>query len=430
MNAVQPQKANAPTAKRDFGLLWLGQSLSLLGDQILVIALPLLAVQVFGATEAQAVLLPFALYLPFLLFGLQAGAIVDRLPRRLTMVACDSTQALVFLLITALAFSKLLSFTMLMILVGIAGTAVVFFQIAYTSFVPELYSDERNLQRSNSRLSFSESMSRILGPVVAGLIIAWTGTAAAIGFNALTFVISLLTLLMIKHRLPAPVSTAVERKPGWMRRDISEGLQFVFRHPRLEPVIMCGVVYVIFSMMIESTLVLYCVTHLGLSVEAMGFVIGAAAAGFPIGNMICGKLVNRFGVGRSLVLGAMISVSGLVLIPVAGASGSIIALIAASVLHGIGEGAFSPTALTLRQTSAPDHLLGRVNSVQRVLTWGAISLGSLVAGLATKFFGLSSALWIGGVGTILCLPVLLRRGILAEVVNPMAPKSSAVQAEN
>lgn len=415
---VNQEKNNSVKSKRDFGVLWAGQSLSLLGDQFMVIALPLLATQVIGATAAQAVLLPFALYVPFLLFGLQAGAVVDRMSRLNTMIVCDLIQALIFMFITILALSGVLSFLMLMVLVGFAGTAVVFFQISYTSFIPEIFADSENLQRANSRLFLSESLSKTLGPMVAGPLIAIMGITSSIGLNAVTFATSLLTLLALKRKkTTSPISYTQQRKRGWMRRDIREGLYFVFTHKLLEPVITCGVVYVLFLSMIEASLVLYCVKELKLSTVEVGFVLGATAAGFPIGNLICTRIVTYFGNGKSLTLSAVTSVCGLVLIPVAGSAGSVVALVLASILHGIGEGSFGPIALTMRQTLSPENLLGRVNSVQRVMLWGAIALGSLMAGLATKFFGLSGSLWIGGFGTILCLPVLLRRGILAEITN-------------
>lgn len=405
-------------ANRHFKMLWAGQSLNLFGDALMVIALPLLAVQVIGVSDSQAALLPFALGVPFFLFGLPAGVIIDRLPRRLTMIVCSTIQAVAFMIVTTLAFSGALTFPMLMLLVGIAGTAVVFFQIAYTSYVPELFSQAQDLQRANSRLFLSESMAKTLGSMLGGQFIAWLGVVAAIAVNAVTFVLSVLSLLVIKHRRPTMTRSEKKQNLRWMYRDICEGLHFVFRHQRLEPVIMCGVVYVIFCSMLDSSLVLYCRKVLDLSSVAIGFVMGTAATGFPLGNLLCTKLVGRFGFARTLFMSATVSVSGLILIPLAGSLGSVAGLIAAHVLHGIGEGVFGPAALTLRQTETPDRLLGRMNSVQRFLIWGAAPIGSLMAALTINFFGLGGALWVGGIGTILCLPLLMRKGILNELLNP------------
>ncbi len=170
---------NQHAQRRDFRRLWAGQSLNLLGDQFAVLALPLLAVEAAGASVAQAALLPFALFAPFLMFGLPAGAVIDRLPHRQTMLACDAMQAVVFAAIATLTVLGLLTFSSLLGLVFVAGSAVVFFQVAYTSYLPELMFGEEELQSGNSRLYFSESVSRTVGPMVAGLVIAAFGVVAA-----------------------------------------------------------------------------------------------------------------------------------------------------------------------------------------------------------------------------------------------------------
>lgn len=405
-------------ANRPFKMLWIGQSLNIFGDALMLIALPLLAVQVIGVSDSQAALLPFALGIPFCLFGLPAGVIADQLPRRLTMIVCSTIQAVIFMIVTILAFSSTLTFPILMLLVSIAGTAVVFFQITYTSYVPELFSKAGNLQQANSRLFFSESMAKTFGSMLGGQFIAWLGLVGAIAVNAMTFMFSVLSLLAIKHK---PLAVKKPKKKLHLRlmyREIGEGLHFVFRHQRLEPVITCGVVYVIFCSMLDSSLVLYCRKILGLSSVSIGFVMGTAATGFPLGNLLCTKLVRNYGFARTLFISASVSVLGLIFIPLAGSLGSVTGLIAAHMLHGVGEGVFGPAALTLRQTETPDQLLGRMNSVQRFLMWGATPIGSLFAALTITFFGLSSALWVGGFGTIFCLPVLTRKGIIKELLNP------------
>jgi MFS family permease len=144
----------------------------------------------------------------------------------------------------------------------------------------------------------------------------------------------------------------------------------------------------------------------------------STALGYPIGNLASGRLTDRLGAPRTLVMGAVVSVLGILLIPVAGGAGLTAGLVAASVVHGVGEGAFGPTWSTLRQTVTPAGLLGRVNSVERFMLWGAVPLGSLLASLSIRLTGLEGAMWIGALGTVLCLPPLLRRGVLASLARP------------
>lgn len=407
---------NAPTARRDFALLWTGQSLSLFGDQFMLLALPLLAVTVLGASPAEAALANFALYLPFLVLGLPAGAIVDRLPRRATMLAADGLQMVTFGLLWALAAADVLSFPLLLVLVLVSGCGVVFFQVAYTSYLPSLYGDPKDLHRGNARLALSESSSQSLGPMLGGPVIALLGAVGAIAVNAVSFAASVASVALIRHR--EPPLTPAPRERGWMRREVLEGLRFVSRHPTLQPMLSCSTSYVLFLTMVETSLVLYCRNVLGLSPQWIGLVVGAAAAGYPIGNLLSARLSERIGTPRALALSAAVSVFGILLMPALGSLGGVpgaCGLIAGSIVHCVGEGSFSPTSLTYRQTESPPELLGRVGAVQRFLVWGVISLGSLFVAGTTAVVGLTGSLWIGAVGTVLCLPLLLRRGVRTAV---------------
>jgi MFS family permease len=409
---LPPVAADSPTAGRDFGKLWAGQSISLVGDKFMVLTLPLLAVGMLHASAAQAALLSMALFLPFVLFGLPAGAIIERLRRRTVLMLCDLVQFAAFGLIAVLGTSGVFRLWMLLALVFVAGCATVFFQVAYTSYLPTLFASDRKLHRANSRLFLSESLSQTVGPVIAGPTVVFLGAVWAVGLNAMTFLISIIAVALIRTREPVP-ELAGQRVRGWIVRDVKAGLKFVFGHQQLEPVILCGTVYVLFLTVVESSLVLYCGQVLGLGPVDVGLVIGAAATGFPIGNLLSGKVINRVGVPGTLVLGACVSVTGLVIMPIAGSFGSIAGLIAGSVVHGVGEGTFGPTSLTLRQTASPPRLLGRVQSIQRFLIWGVTPVGSLLASAVIAGSGLSAAMWVGGVGTVLCVPILLRRGIRA-----------------
>lgn len=411
-------------AHKNFNLLWAGQSLSLLGNQFLVIGLPLFALQVVGATAAQAVLLPFLMFVPFLLIGLPVGALVDRLPKRKTMVLADIVQMVVYSAIAILAMQGAITFIAVTALVFVAGVASVFFQVAYNSLLPEIYSGARELQKGNAKLFFSESIARLLGPMAAGPTIAVFAPPIAILINGASFLVSALTLSAIRKPEIATAPRARTSAPTSIVADIKVGLQFVFAHPKLQPVFLCGAVYVLFVTAIEASLVIYCKDVLKLTPTAIGLVIGAAAAGFPVANLISSRMLSALGISRTLVISATTAVSGLFLIAVFGASGSVTGLIAASVLHGLGEGVFGPTSTTLRQTQTPMALLGRVNSVQRFMLWGAIPLGSAMTSLIIKYIGLEWTLWVGGIGASLCLLPLIRRGILADLREPNPPLSA------
>lgn len=415
----EADRDRTPAVRMDFALLWAGQSTSLLGSGFVVLVLPLLAVSIPGVSAAKAALLPFVMFGPWLFLGLPAGAVVERLPRRTVMLAGDTVQAACYLVIAVLAGLRVLSPAELLVLVAVAGCAAVFFQVAYTSFLPVLYSDPALLHRGNARLFVSESVGRSAGPAIAGALVRLAGLAWTVASVVATYSVSVLTLLSVRTRQPAPAE-APRREKGWILRSVRAGLRFVLDHGQLEPVILCGAVYALFLSVVESSLVLYCRQVLGLGVTAVGVVVGAAAAGYPLGNLLSGAVVRRLGPPRTLLAGAVVSVLGLASMPVAGSLGSVPALVAGSVVHAAGEGVFGPTGLTLRQTASPPDFLVRVNSVARFLTWGVVPLGSLLAAAVIALAGLPAALWVGGLGTALCLPVLFRRGIRTAVLGGTA----------
>lgn len=408
--------------RRDFGLLWAGQTVSLVGDRLMALAMPLLAVLVLGSSPAQATLLAACLYAPFLVLSLPAGAIVERHTRRATMILANTAQFGLVSLIWLLAVLDVLTYPVLVVLVLLTGCCVVFFQIAYTAYLPSLFNDPDELHNGNARLALSESASASLGPLIGGSLIGLLGVIAICGLNAVSFLVSVVTLSAIRHR--EPVIEVRPRQRGWMRRDIATGLRFVRRHRALLPMMSCATVYSTMVGMIEASLVLYCLRVLNLSPTMIGVVIGAAATGYPIGNLLSTRLRRRFGPFRGLLLAAVTSVSGILMMPAFGSLGGVIGiggLIGGSILHCIGEGAFNPMALTIRQTETPSDLLSRVGAVQRFFVWGGLSFGALAAAGITAGMGLSVTMWVGALGTIACLPVLLRGTFRDEVFGPRTP---------
>jgi MFS family permease len=406
---------NVPGARRDFGLLWGGQTLSLFGDQFMILALPLLAVTTLGVSPTLAALGNVALYFPFLVLGLPAGAIIEGRRYRTIMLMASTLQMVTFGLIWLLAILHYLSFPLFIGLILVGGCGVVFFQVSYASYVPSLFRRPKDLHQANARLALSESASQSVGPMVAGPLIALLGPPGAVAGNALSFAVSAGSLALIRHR---ERRAEQPHKRGGIFRRVVDGLKFVGGHPMLQPILLCGTTYALFLSMVETSLVLYCRNVLGLSPQWIGIVVGAAAFGYPVGNLLSSRLSERIGAPRALTISAAVSVVGIVSMPAFGSIGGVAGacgLIFGSIVHCTGEGSYSPTSLTLRQTLSPPELLSRVNAVQRFFMWGVIALGSLLASVAIAVAGLTGAVWIGAVGTVICLPLLLRRGLRTAV---------------
>ncbi|KTT13356.1 hypothetical protein NS2R_04655 [Pseudomonas oryzihabitans] len=402
---------------RNFYLLWVGQSCSLMGDQIMLVGLPFLAIQAAGVSSAQAALLPFFLYLPFLLISLVVGALVDILPRRETMLCAEIVQFFLFVCLLIFMFNQVLNFYTLSFLCFSIGLTNVFFQVSYNSLLPELGFGGDNLHVANSRLLFSESIARTLGPACAGYLIYYFTVASIPIINIVSFFISVLTIYLIKTEKIKNRKTNTRLVVRNLIGDVKKGLSYVRSHSILEPIFSCGFVYVIFLTSSNTGLILYCQEILKMPASTIGILVGATAVGFPIANILAPYVIRLFGVARTLVFSAMFSVFGLCALAGGAEINSIPIMVLASALHGLGEGIFNPTALTSRQIATPISMLGRVNSVQKFLTWGAISIGSLLAAAVINFASLEWILWFGGIGTALCLFPLVRKGIRKDLLN-------------
>src|SRR2546430_8063469 len=236
---------------RDFLLLWLGQSVSRLGDQFTGLAIPVIAVFVLAAGPLEMGFLGFAGTLPFLLFGLLVGVWVDRRQRRSVLIRADIGRGLMIATIAALAFVGLLHMAYLYVFSFLIGILTVFVDVAYQAYLPALV--ERNqLVDANSKLETSNSVANTGGPALAGAIIELFKAPVAMIFDAASFFFSAATLVAIRKREPTP-------DPGLRRSvltEIKEGLQVVLQEPRLRHIAACTAWSNFFSSAVFSALVI------------------------------------------------------------------------------------------------------------------------------------------------------------------------------
>ncbi|MEK5485149.1 MFS transporter [Lysinibacillus sp. FSL M8-0355] len=395
----------------NFYKLWLGQSISLLGTQFTVVALPLFALEVLETSEANAALLRGIIFLPYLIFGLVAGALIDILHRKKVLLICSICQGVLFLSVFILTVTNIITFPLLVFLMFLNGIFTTFYNIAIPSFLPEIVTDKDNLKKGNAQLALSESLSIVIGPMLAGIVITLVGLTGLFTVDAVTYFICFVCILFISRFKPQTEGSLKNVNIKSIYINIYEGLIYFKSHPVLEPIVSCGAVYGFFKYILNSILVIFLYKVMDLSELEIGFVVGSAALGFLIGNTILVKKSQQINNTKMLVYSATVSVIGLSLIPVMGYLGTVFGIVAASIIHGMGEGVFGPYAATIRQLASPNHMLGRVNAVQRTLNWGAWALGSFASAFLVSIFGLQTTLFIGGFGTTLCLIVLLRRGI-------------------
>ncbi|NJP33592.1 MFS transporter [Micromonospora thermarum] len=381
--------------------LWSASAVSNLADGIVKIALPLVAL---GYTDSPALVagVAAAFSLPWLLFALPAGALVDRLDRRRAMLAANTLRAA---LLGALALAVASDAGSVWLLYGVAfgiGVAETLYDTSDQSILPQVVPREL-LPRANGRLHAAElTANQFIGPPLAGFLVAG-GAALALAGPAGLWALAVAALFLVSGRF------RVERDaPTTLRADIAEGLRFLWRHRLLRTLATMVGAGNFATSAIFGVLVLYAVgpdSAMGLTEPGFGIFLTTIAAGIVVGSLVAGSLERR--IGRARVLG----VSVLAMAVVVGAPALVTNPFALGAIYfggGILFAAWNVITVSLRQRITPDRLLGRVNSGYRLLAWGTLPLGAAAGGLLAEMFGLRAVFAIMGTLTLTLLLGMLR----------------------
>jgi MFS family permease len=382
----------------DFMKLWIGQTISSFGTHITRDGLPILAVTLLAATPAQMGFLAAVGSVPGLLLSLLAGVWVDRLPRRPILISADLGRMALLLLIPAAALTGHLSFGLLCVVLLLTGTLSIFFEVAYRSILPSLVTRE-SVVEGNSKLATTEALAEVGGPPLTGVLIQVITAPLAICFDALSFLISAISLLLIK----APDSTPAPRQEGqtvW--REMGEGLRLVRNYPLLRSFAIQTGIRSFFGNFYAALYMIYVIQDLGMSPTTLGLLIAGGGLGVLIAAPLASWLPRRFGMGPTLTTTLLIASFIGLLTPLAGGP----TLLAAAMLFAaqvIGDGLMTIYAineLSLRQMVVPDHLLGRSNASIGFLAQGIAPLGAVVGGLLAGIIGTRATLLIAVLGGI------------------------------
>jgi len=391
---VKPVNETSLLRNRDFRLLWAGQTVSRVGTEVSVLALPLIAIQILHATTFEVGSLTAIETLPFLLVGLPAGAWVDRMRRRRVLLVADVGRLIALASIPLASAVASVTLAHLFVVAFITGVFTVFFDVAYQSYLPELV-DRTQLVDGNSKLAASESTAHVVGPGIGGALISWVGASTAVVTDALSYAVSFVCVIAI--RTPAEVPERGEN-PTSLVTDIREGLRFVWHEHRIRAVAFCTSTSNLFSGVMMAVVLLLMTRELGFSGGKIGFVFAASGLGAIVGALLAPSLARRVGVGPAIVLSIAVSGTGPFLI--AGATGA-----AAPAMLAGGFGilecaavAYNINQVSVRQAICPRRLQGRMNASVRFLVWGTLPLGGFIGGVLGSTIGLRSTLWVSAVG--------------------------------
>jgi len=389
---------------RDFVRLWAGQTVSVFGSQVTELALPLCAVLTLNATAFQMGLLSAAGMAPWILFALLVGVWVDRsLRRRWILVTADVGRALILLSVPVAAACGVLSLGQLFAVAFAAGSLTLAFNVAWGSYLNVLVPREQ-LVDGNSKLMGSYATAQIAGPSIAGALVQAFSAPFAILVDALSFVVSALSLRSI--RAPEPERRLEQR--GSLRHDLAVGLRFVRDDPLQRAIAGSAATLNFFGLAIYAVLVLYAVRELHLSSLLIGLAFAFGAVGALLGTQLAPRLTRRFGAGRTILLATIGFPPALAIVPLAspGQPGwlAVTILAVAEAVGGLAVMLFDVNTAALRQAVTPEHLYGRSAGAMSFLTQSAKPLGSLFGGTVATAVGLHSTLWICAVGGLLVIP--------------------------
>ncbi|HYY81455.1 MAG TPA: MFS transporter [Actinomycetes bacterium] len=391
----------------DFMKLWTAESVSQLGSQVSMLALPLIAISILRASPFEVGLLTTVEFAPFVLVGLPAGVWVDRLRRRPVLICGDLGRALALSSIPAAYALDALTIGQLYLVAFTTGVLTVFFDVAYQSYLPALVEAEELIE-GNAKLEISRSGAQIAGPGLAGVLIDLVTAPVAVLADAISFLASATGIFLIRRHEPAPERAAGAARRGAMRREMSEGLRYVLGHRLLRPIAATTATANLFNAAMFAVLVLWMVRELHLRPAAIGLVFAAGNVGWLVGAVASGRLAGWIGLGRAIVLPEAVGGLGAVLVPLTPRPLAIPLLIVAQFVMSFGSTAYNINQVSLRQAITPARLHGRMNATMRFMVWGTLPVGSLIGGILGGTIGLRPTLWVGALGGLLSfLPAAL-----------------------
>ena len=391
----RPTRLPAVLRGREFRRFWVGETVSLFGDQITLIALPLAGVLALHASPAEMGYLTAAAIAPALVFSLHAGAWLDRRGRRRqTMIVTVLGRAGLLVTIPIAYWLGVLSLAQLYVVGFLIGTLSVFFFIAYTTLFVSLVPRERYLE-ANSLLNGSRAFAYVSGPSVGGGLVQALSAPGALIVDAISFLVSAFTLGSI-----SPVEPPTEKAE---RGHVKAGMRYLWRSPIVRTSLLATATINFFNFVFWALFILYVTRTLGVRPGVLGLVLGAASVGGVIGSILTGRISRQLGVGPAFVAGCVLFPAPLVLVPLADGQPYWLVLtflFAAEFLSGFGVMILDITGGSIKTALIPDRLRARVAGAYMVVNYGVRPLGALVGGALGTWIGLRTTLWIASVGAI------------------------------
>ena len=355
-------------------------------EQLSLAAVPIVAVLLLQAGPGEIGLLASIQSLPFLLLSMPLGLLADRTSRTRLMALAETLRALALLLLLALIVTGNVSIAALAIIGFMAAVGTVAFSVAAPSLVPALVQVE-GLAQANGRLELARSAAFAAGPALAGALIAWTGASAAFVLSGMLSVSAVLCLRGIRE----PVRAAVA--PRHPLLELQDGAKWVWQSDLLRPMMFCSIAWNISWFMLQAAYVPYAIHDLGLDASGVGITLALYGVGMIVGALLAPRVVRALPFGQAILLGPYFSVLAAVTMALTllWPQGWLAGL--SYFFFGAGPIIWTITSTTLRQTVTPRAMIGRVTSINIVVSTGARPLGAALGGVVGVSFPVSVSLW-------------------------------------
>jgi MFS family permease len=397
-----PQPAAAPDVRaalrtRDARLVFSAYAISAIGSEVTVLAIPVAAAILLGASPLQMGLLTAAGTAPYVGFALVVGAWVDRLRRRRPLMIAADLLAAAALLTVPLAWALgVLSVSQLIAVELVVGVARVTFRPTFSTHLPDVV-PAHAITTASSRLRATEAIAMLAGPTLGGSLVQVLTAPVAVVVDAVSFLVS--ALLVGRVRAPERVGYVAPPRRRLVQ-EIGEGMSYLFRDRRLRAIAGAAANVNFFGLMIFALLVVYLTRDHDFTPIMIAAVTVAGGLGSLAGALLAPRVAARIGRGRTIIVGSAIFSLGMIAFPAAhGPRWLVLAILCANeVVVGIGIMLFDVTTGAFYVTEVPDVIRGRVNTSMSTVTQGVKALGALAGGAIGTAYGVRPALWVAALG--------------------------------
>ena len=399
-----------------FNRMWASSIISNLSDGILIAAAPLLAISLTDSTVLISAIGAMVM-LPWLLFAIPIGVLVDRVDRRFILAGANATRSAVVGMLALLIATDQVNIYWLLVASFVIGVCEVAADTTAQSLIPQIV-DEKNFEKGNSRLQISETVIQgFVGAPLSGFIYA---IAIALPFfiNSLGLAIASLLALSIPIKYLQDVRTDnVEKEKKKFVADMKFGIRYLYNEKALRRLVVTTASIGVCYSMATATMVLFIIKELELPKQLFGVILALQSIGAIAGAFMAPRLSKKYGRSKVMTFGI---VSSSILILVEGFSPNIYVLVALSTLGGFAISQWNILLMATYQTVIPNELYGRIHGTRRTLVWGMMPIGSLLGGVLAQY-SLRLPMYVGGViaSVIACASI----GFLLNVAETAKPSN-------